>query len=95
MHGMMEAHGPARSHSVEQVKNVILHFTCCFCSEPVTVTLRCQGPNLEGESARRSVSLPLACPTCGRDNELTFEISGRVRSVRPWTAPTLPEPSIN
>jgi hypothetical protein len=96
MHGMMEAQGPARSPGVEQVKNVILHFCCGFCCEAVTVTLRCEGPNLEGEAARQTVSLPLACPTCGQDNELVFELCGRVRSVRRRTgAPAIPVPSLN
>jgi hypothetical protein len=96
MHGMMEAQGPARPHGVEQVKNVILHFCCCSCNEPVTVTLRCEGPNLEGEASRQTVSLPIACPTCGQDIELIFELCGRVRSVRRRTAaPALPIPSLN
>jgi hypothetical protein len=96
MHGMMEAHEPARSHGVAQVKNVILHFCCSFCGEPVSVTLRCEGPNLEGEAARQTVSLPIACPTCGQENELMFELSGRVRAVRRRAArPAIPVPSLN
>jgi hypothetical protein len=72
---------------------VTLEFSCCGCEEFVSVTVQCRGEELPG-GAVASVNVP--CPTCGTVNQLAFETSGRVRSVRPYTCyRPLPEPSVN
>jgi phage FluMu protein Com len=72
---------------------VVLDFSCCGCEEPVTVTLQCKGKGLAQEAVA-AVNVP--CPSCGMINQLSFETSGTVRSVRPCSCfATLPEPSVN
>ena len=46
------------------------------------------------EETLAAVNVP--CPTCGRVNQLVFEPSGTVRSVRPYACfRVVPEPSVN
>jgi hypothetical protein len=76
--------------------NVTLDFACCGCEQPVSVTVQCSGksPWQEVEGVVAAVNVP--CPTCGQINQLLFEPSGRVRSVRPYRCLRfLPEPSVN
>jgi hypothetical protein len=76
--------------------NVTLGFACCGCEQPVSVTVQCSGKGLmqEGDGALASVNVP--CPTCGQINQLFFEPSGTVHSVRLYTCiRVVPEPSIN
>ena len=74
---------------------VSLDFECCGCEHKVHVTLRCEGKGLAaGPRAVAAVNVP--CPTCGSVNHLVFEPSGKVRAVKPYTAPrAIPEPSLN
>ncbi len=75
---------------------VNLEFACCGCEQPVGVTVQCSGKGLypEGEGALAAVKIP--CPTCGQINQLCFEPSGAVRSVRPYPCfRVVPEPSVN
>jgi sarcosine oxidase delta subunit len=76
--------------------NVTLDFFCCWCEQPVRVTVQCKGDGLghEAQGAVSAVNVP--CPTCGQVNRLLFEPSGQVRSVRPYTCFRLvPGPSVN
>ncbi len=94
--GMMEAYQPAGPQGLEPVLYVTLNFHCCRCSDPVSVTLRCEGQGLQGEGGRQVATLPIRCPACGQGNELHFEPRGRVRGVRPCALrPALPSPSLN
>ena len=76
--------------------NVTLEFACCLCEQPVPVTVQCSGTGLfrDAEGTLAAVNVP--CPTCGQVNQLFFEPSGTVRSVRPYTCfRVVPEPSVN
>jgi hypothetical protein len=76
--------------------NLTLDFACCSCEHPLSVTVRCRGKGLlrKGDEALASVNVP--CPNCGELNELIFEPSGEVRSVRPFACfRAVPEPSVN
>jgi hypothetical protein len=75
--------------------NVTLEFACGNCDRPVTVTVQCRGSGLcQDGGAVAAVNVP--CPTCGQVNQLCFEPSGRVRSVKPYPCfRTLAEPSVN
>lgn len=73
--------------------NATLEFACCGCEQPVKVTVHCSGEGLCQEVIA-AVNVP--CPSCGQVNQLFFEPSGRVRSVRPYSCfRVLPEPSVN
>jgi hypothetical protein len=74
---------------------VVLDFACCYCLHNVGVTLKCEGKGLIAvERPVATVNVP--CPTCGMVNQLLFETSGTVRSVRPYKAPGHRlEPSLN
>lgn len=73
--------------------NATLEFACTSCELQVMVTVHCTGERLCHESIA-SVNVP--CPTCGQVNQLYFEPSGRVRSVRPYSCVrVLPDPSVN
>jgi len=74
---------------------VTLDFTCHGCESPVCVTVQCSGKGLLSEStAVAAINVP--CPTCGQINQLAFEPSGTIRSVRPYPCfGLLPEPSVN
>lgn len=73
--------------------NVVLDFACYRCEAPLSITTQCRGINHE-ES--RVVAVTIACPHCGQVNYLTFDASGVVRSVRPYTCiRVLPAPSLN
>ena len=75
--------------------NATLDFACCGCEQPVKVTVQCTGKGL-GLQAETIASVNVPCPTCGQVNQLFFEPSGRVRSVRPYSCfRVLPEPSVN
>jgi hypothetical protein len=61
----------------------------------VGVTLKCEGKGLIAEE-RPVATVNVPCPTCGMVNQLLFETSGTVRSVRPYKTPGHRlEPSIN
>jgi len=73
--------------------NVVLAFACYRCEEPLSITTRCKGFEEDDE---RVVSVTIACPSCGQGNYLSFDASGQVRSVRPYTCiRVLPAPSLN
>jgi hypothetical protein len=59
-----------------------LEFACGNCEQPVGVTVQCrgEGPCFDEEEAVVAVDVP--CPNCKQVNQVTFEPSGRVRSVR-------------
>jgi hypothetical protein len=79
--------------SVMMDLNVTLDFRCCGCDHPVTVTVHCTGGSLR---QRNLASVNVPCPTCGEINELFFEPTGEVRSVRPYACfRAVPEPSAN
>jgi hypothetical protein len=72
-----------------------LDFSCCICSEPVSVTVKCAGKGLwkKGQDVA-SVSVP--CPGCGHVNQLSLEPGGMIRDVAPYAGlRRLPEPSNN
>lgn len=76
--------------------NVTLEFACCECKNLVAVTVRCTGKGLRQEEGGTLAAVNVPCPTCGQINQLFFEPSGTVRSVRPYTCFRLvPEPSVN
>jgi hypothetical protein len=77
--------------------NVTLDFRCCGCEHPVTVTVQCSGPGpCRGGQANPLASVNVPCPTCGEINQLFFEPTGQVRSVRPYACfRAVPEPSVN
>jgi hypothetical protein len=74
---------------------VSLDFACCCCTNPVGVTVKCEGKGLAaGLRAVASVNVP--CPHCGSVNQLCFEPCGIVRSVAPYAGSrACPEPSVN
>jgi hypothetical protein len=75
---------------------VTLEFACCVCKQSVGVTVQCSGKGLFQEAGRTLASVNIPCPTCGQINQLFFEPSGTVRSVRPYACFRLvPEPSVN
>jgi hypothetical protein len=74
---------------------VVLDFACCYCSEPVSVTVRCEGHGL-ALKGRAVASVDVPCPGCRVANRLFFEPTGSVRAVTLPPAPRRrPEPSIN
>ena len=74
---------------------VVLDFACCYCHHSVGVTLKCEGKGLIAEE-RPVASVNVPCPTCGMVNQLMFETSGMVHSVRPYKTPRHRlEPSLN
>jgi hypothetical protein len=76
--------------------NVTLEFACCGCEQPVTVTVHCSGKGLGQPEADKLAAVTVPCPTCGQLNQLFFEPSGQVRSVRPYACiRVVPEPSVN
>jgi hypothetical protein len=76
--------------------NVTLGFACCGCEQPVSVTVQCSGKGLMRPSTTALASVNVPCPTCGQINQLFFEPSGTVHSVRPYTCiRVVPEPSVN
>jgi hypothetical protein len=73
-----------------------LDFACCGCDESVSVTVRCQGKGLMGGAVQSVAAVNVPCPTCGQVNQLFFEPSGAVRTVRPYAgARSVPGPSVN
>ncbi len=76
---------------------VTLDFACCGCEQSVNVTVQCSGQALAGEAGGPVVAVNVPCPTCGQVNQLFFEPSGAVRSVRPYYPcfRLVPEPSVN
>jgi len=74
---------------------VSLEFDCCNCTQPVGVTLKCQGKGLmTGHRSVATVKIP--CPGCHAMNQLFFEPSGVVRAVSPCNySLRVPEPSLN
>jgi len=75
---------------------VTLDFACYGCEQPVSVTLQCRGQAIRQEAAEALARVNVPCPTCGQINQLLFEPSGTVRSVRPYPCYRLvPEPSVN
>ncbi len=64
-----------------------LDFACCFCDEPVSVTVQCKGMGLGGEGGQALAAVNIPCPGCGQINQLFFDPCGTVRSVRPYALP--------
>jgi len=82
--------------SVMMKLNVTLEFACCACEQTVGVTVQCSGNGLRQDAAGTLATVNVPCPTCGQVNQLFFEPSGRVRSVRLYTCiRVVPEPSVN
>jgi len=76
--------------------NVTLEFACCGCEQPVSVTVQCSGPEPGRVGPHEVAAVRVPCPNCGEINQLCFEPSGVVRSVRPYPCIRVPpEPSIN
>jgi len=79
--------------------NLTLGFACCGCEHKVSVQVQCSGGGLMMSSNREGTPLAavnVPCPTCGQVNQLFFEPTGRVRSVRPYACIRIvPEPSVN
>jgi len=76
--------------------NLTLEFACCGCEQPVSVKVQCSGAGLMSNREGGLASVNVPCPTCGQLNQLFFEPSGTVRSVRPYTCIRIvPEPSVN
>jgi hypothetical protein len=63
------------------VVTVVLSFDCASCDGAVTATLRCEG---DLDQVSELPCVPLKCPHCGRNNDVTFDPSGEVVNV---TAP--------
>lgn len=76
--------------------NVTLEFACCCCEQPVSVTVHCSGEGLGRKEGDPLAAVNVPCPTCGQLNQLFFDPTGTVRSVRPYTCiRVVPEPSVN
>jgi hypothetical protein len=76
--------------------NLTLDFACCGCEQPVSVKVQCRGAGLMSNREGTLASVTVPCPTCGQLNQLFFEPTGTVRSVRPYTCIRIvPEPSVN
>ena len=73
-----------------------LGFSCCTCEQPVSVTVQCKGQGLCQQPGGAVAAVSVPCPTCGQVNQLVFEPTGQVRSVRPYPCfRSLVEPSVN
>jgi hypothetical protein len=82
--------------SVMMELTVTLEFACCGCEQPVSVTVHCSGKGLDQDPETTLAAVKVPCPTCGQINQLYFEPSGAVRSVRPYPCfRAALEPSIN
>jgi hypothetical protein len=76
--------------------NLTLEFACCGCKQPVSVKVQCSGGGLKCDREGTLAAVNVPCPTCGQLNQLFFDPTGTVRSVRPYTCIRLvPEPSVN
>jgi phage FluMu protein Com len=75
---------------------VTLDFACCGCDAPVRVTVHCAGKGLAGDQAQTVAAVTIPCPECGQINQVFFQPTGQVHSVKPYFSPRpLPVPSIN
>jgi len=75
---------------------VTLDFCCCVCEEPVSVTVQCSGKGMASNPTQTLPAVHIPCPHCGLINQLVFELTGEVRSVKPCPlVRPLPEPSLN
>ena len=73
-----------------------LDFLCQTCEQNVGVTVKCSGSGLVGDADQAVATVNVPCPHCGQINQLFFEPSGTVRSVRPYPCfRAVPEPSAN
>ena len=76
--------------------NLTLDFACCCCLQPVSVKVQCSGGGLRTNREGTLAAVNVPCPTCGQLNQLFFEPTGTVRSVRPYACIRIvPEPSVN
>ena len=76
--------------------NLTLDFACCGCEKPISVKVQCSGSGLLSNRQGNLASVNIPCPTCGQLNQLFFEPTGTVRSVRPYACIRIvPEPSVN
>ncbi len=57
-----------------------LEFSCCSCSEPVSVTVKCAGKGL-WQGARAVANVKVPCPNCGQVIRVWFEPSGLIREI--------------
>jgi len=82
-------------NGAEQEVRLSLEFACCGCGGTVNVTIQCGGPGL-ADAENSVVSTTVPCAHCGLLNQLFFETSGEVTSVRPcrYFRP-MPTPSAN
>jgi hypothetical protein len=75
---------------------VTIGFSCCYCEEPVSVTVLCRRKGDGAEAAGGVAGANVPCPTCGEVNRVLFEPNGSLRDVRPYRPRlTLPVPSVN
>jgi hypothetical protein len=82
--------------SVMMDLQLTLGFSCCSCEQSVHVTVQCSGKGLAEEAGRAVALVNVPCPCCGQINQLSFEPSGTLRSVRPYFCfGLIPEPSVN
>ena len=73
---------------------LILEFACTACNESVSVTVKCEGKELD-QDGRTVARVHVPCPHCAAINRLDFDANGTVRAVTPYAAPRpLPEPEM-
>ncbi len=74
---------------------VILDFTCCACSDLLSVTVKCEGKGL-AQAGRSIARVLVPCPGCGTTLCVDFQPTGTIRGVHLHHAPRPGlEPSIN
>ncbi len=72
-----------------------LEFACCVCSDPVSVTVKCEGKGL-WQTGRAVATVSVPCPNCHQVNQVSFDRDGVVMDVGLCRAlRLLPEPSLN
>jgi len=86
------------AQGAEPVVQLTLDFDCCGCGAAAGVTVKCggQGFTTETDNATRVASTSVPCPACGLVNQLFFDPTGAVHSVKPLRCfRPLPTPSVN
>jgi len=80
-------------------RTISLAFRCCGCDQPLSVTVRCRGPEpraQDPEAPIRCAQANVSCPDCGQLNQLLFEPTGQLHCVWPLTScQAMPAPSLN
>jgi hypothetical protein len=73
-----------------------LAFECSSCEGPIQAAVVCSGKGLWDTEPGTVAATKIACPHCAQQNQVLFETSGEIRSVRPLSCRRmLPEPSLN